>query len=518
MRPLALLVLLLRTCLATVIYEQDFSPARRGTATLRSYVDTCRFDLTDEVLAITTDAAGRGGADLMIPVEAGEVALRWRYRDEPGLAAGAAMVRLGVYDRRKHRRSWPDSGVTLHSHEGVADVKPSESTLNLALAATPEWQTATVRLRLPEGVGWLLVNLCAFHGGGTLRYDDVVLDDLAAPREPVDLPLWESAWPDPTRPAAGYPVLANVEEVIVHRATPATGTFNHIPQLTIHDGTFYLAWNNHARDEDAIGQRILGSRSPDGRHWSPAEEWLPPVPERFLTILPMRFSPSWQTLDGRLYLIASRFSGGGARGYRDEEARHVSASGLGPIAILSRDHPLLATRGSWAPRLEPDPACVSWSAEDGCRLIERTVYRRPDGVLVALARQAGPTFLMYAALSRNDGRSWSPFRRSNIPDSPSLATSGTLPDGRVYLVHSPVAQVRDPLVISLSSDGIVFDQTVALRSDMPPVKYDGRNKLPGFQYPSAVVNEGSLWVAYAIGKEDIAIARVALSELPRRSR
>ncbi len=515
LRSLAFL-LLLQPCFGAVVYEQDFSPARRGAAVLRSYVDACRFDLADEALAITTDASGRGGADLMIPVEAGEVTLRWRYRGEPSLAAAAAMVRLGCYDRIKRRQSQPGSIVELLEQRGVAEVRPSETSLNLALAPTEQWTAASVRLRLPDGVGWLLVNLCAFHGGGTLRYDDVVLDDPVAPREPFDRPRWEAPWPDPSLPAAGYPLVSGVEEVIVHRGEPATGTFNHIPQLAVHDSTFYLAWNNHARDEDAIGQRILGSRSGDGLHWSPAEEWLPPVPDHFLTILPMRFAPSWQTLDGRLYLIASLFSRGGARGYRGEVAREVlPAGGLGPVESLAgRQHPLLVQRGSWAPSLEPEPSCVTWSAADGCRLIERTTYQRPDGVWVALARQAGPACLLYAALSRDDGRTWSPFYRTNIPDSPSLTTAGRLPDGRIVLVHSPVARVRDPLVLSLSSDGIVFDQTVALRHGALPVRVAGGHKQSGFQYPSAVVHNGSLWVAYAIGKEDIAVARVALAALP----
>jgi hypothetical protein len=38
--------------------------------------------------------------------------------------------------------------------------------------------------------------------------------------------------------------------------------------------------------------------------------------------------------------------------------------------------------------------------------------------------------------------------------------------------------------------------------------------VPGFQYPSAVVAHDALWVIYSVGKEDVAVSRIPLSELP----
>ena len=108
--------------------------------------------------------------------------------------------------------------------------------------------------------------------------------------------------------------------------------------------------------------------------------------------------------------------------------------------------------------------------------------------------------------------------RTNIPDSPSKAVAGTLPNGKIYLIGNQIRgkthnNFRDPLVISLSSDGKTFDWAAALLHGTPPLRYPGHAKNRGFQYPSAMVLGNSLWVIYSINKEDVAISRVPLLEL-----
>ena len=159
--------------------------------------------------------------------------------------------------------------------------------------------------------------------------------------------------------------------------------------------------------------------------------------------------------------------------------------------------------------------------DDGHHLCEPTVYRRPDGVYVKLFRDctggSAKSLRLYAAISR-DGHAWTTPVRTSIPDSPSKPTSGMLPDGRVFLIGNQVSRAarprRDPLVLSLSPDGIRFTWAAAIRSGAPPVRYPGRAKIPGFQYPSAVVARHALWVIYSIGKEDVAVSRIPLSSLP----
>ena len=156
---------------------------------------------------------------------------------------------------------------------------------------------------------------------------------------------------------------------------------------------------------------------------------------------------------------------------------------------------------------------------DAHEMCEPTVYQRSDGVLVKLSRDCGPheSYRLYASVSEDRGKTWSPAVRTNIPDSPSKAVTGTLPNGETYLIGNHVPRsaqgVRDPLVISLSPDGKTFDRSAAIVQGTPLIRYPGRAKGLGFQYPSAIVVGKSLWVIYSIDKEDVAVSRIPLAEL-----
>ena len=110
----------------------------------------------------------------------------------------------------------------------------------------------------------------------------------------------------------------------------------------------------------------------------------------------------------------------------------------------------------------------------------------------------------------------------------SNINAGSLPDGRVYLLHNPVAGPfeRDPLVLSLSSDGYSFDKAyVALSCRLRPVtrpggqangckrRNPGGDGSPGPQYPQGLVHGGSLYVIMSVNKEDIWVEQIPLSSL-----
>jgi hypothetical protein len=158
---------------------------------------------------------------------------------------------------------------------------------------------------------------------------------------------------------------------------------------------------------------------------------------------------------------------------------------------------------------------AAWTeAEDGHQLCEPTAYRRPDGVLVKLSRDLGPSRRIYASVSRDGGATWAPAVQTNIPDQPSKAVAGTLPDGCTYLIGNPViGAARDPLVIGLSRDGKSLGRGFAIRAGAPAIRHPGRHKGPGFQYPSATVAGDALWVICSVGKEDVAVSRVPLAHL-----
>ena len=87
---------------------------------------------------------------------------------------------------------------------------------------------------------------------------------------------------------------------------------------------------------------------------------------------------------------------------------------------------------------------------------------------------------------------WSAPVETNIPDSHSRACTARLPDGRVFLVGAQITHGRDPLVLSLSTDGLHWDEAWAVRvcDDESCQPRFAQNKsyvqLPSFSYPAAM--------------------------------
>ena len=103
-----------------------------------------------------------------------------------------------------------------------------------------------------------------------------------------------------------------------------------------------------------------------------------------------------------------------------------------------------------------------------------------------------------------------------MPDSCAKQSAGNLSDGKAFLVNAPnTGKVRIPLALTLSKDGARFDRAFLLRgqADLPPLRYPGKYKHPGFHYPKSVVWNGYLYVGYAVNKEDVGLTRVPLSSL-----
>ena len=368
----------------------------------------------------------------------------------------------------------------------------------------------------------------------------------------ADVPRFAVPFPDLSKPAAGYRVLEGVEHFPIFHATEAIGTYSHHAQLAHRDGTFFAAWSNHKEREDGPGQRVFASLSTDGRLWDEPFELFPsqgPTEPGNKEAVRVLTALAWVPVGEQMYAVAEVNNHG-------RVARSVSADGqLGPVFWLIAKPPatvdgFASYPASTDPRFSGVAATIvdhlaepmnlpSWDfyndaarrkmigfhkkAADGHRMCEPTTYRRPDGVYVRLYRDLESTHRIYASLSRDNGRSWAEPEPTDIPDSPSRSFSGNLPDGRCYLIGNQVAKpfdqkqpqhhTRDPLVISVSRDGIVFDLAAAIRTGAPKIRVRGHGKGKGYQYPAATIVGDDLWVLYSIGKEDVAISRVPLDLL-----
>ncbi|MBV6643268.1 MAG: hypothetical protein KI791_21290, partial [Cyclobacteriaceae bacterium] len=77
-------------------------------------------------------------------------------------------------------------------------------------------------------------------------------------------------------------------------------------------------------------------------------------------------------------------------------------------------------------------------------------------------------------------------------------------DGRYVLVSNPNPEKRDPLALSISEDGMVFDRMGYL--------VGGRH----IDYPHVMEHEGYLYVAFAGSKKQkIEVLRIRISDLDK---
>jgi len=368
------------------------------------------------------------------------------------------------------------------------------------------------------------------------------------------VPMWKAPMPDRNLShGAGLPLLKGAQHATVWKpASREQGAYNHFAALVFYKGRFFAMWGNSTEGEDAPGQRVLFAWSDHWGKWSAPRELFPapgpvkPRSEKGIYLNPDR----WIVIGGRLYAVAYVH---GAGIY--PIARSVSARGRPGKPFIVRELPRNASLPVFmknkkvdAPASYPSYASikdwyrnhhqVSWWARsgegvpdtgiDGSPLIESFSYQARDGGTVLCMRSWGtphkPTQNNRLYVSFNDGETgWAPPYPTDVPDAPSRAQAVSLADSTVLLIGNQIAWTfdhalyldRDPLTVSVSKDGYAFDKVYALRTGAPKTfriqGVSGRN--PGFAYPSALVHDGWLYVLYSIGKEDMAISRVPLSEM-----
>jgi hypothetical protein len=123
--------------------------------------------------------------------------------------------------------------------------------------------------------------------------------------------------------------------------------------------------------------------------------------------------------------------------------------------------------------------------------------------IVALYRDnAGSGFLL-RGFSTDNGRTWTPPVRTNFPDAKSKFSGVRLPDGRFVLVSNAHPKRRDPLVLSISDDGLVFNAMGYL--------VGGRH----VDYPHVIEHDGHLYVAFATAKQTVEVLKVRVADLAK---
>ncbi|MBC8867832.1 MAG: exo-alpha-sialidase [Planctomycetes bacterium] len=374
-------------------------------------------------------------------------------------------------------------------------------------------------------------------------------------------------WTAGDKPQFRYLFLENVKTTTLLHATPETGTFNHHPYLACYQGVLFACWDSQARDENTSGQHGMFCYSTDGgKTWSDPRRLFPPLAENVPASemkepRPFQTSQGFVDIDGQLYAVEIVDKSLKEKVYRFNEvsrdrigwlARAVRADGaLGEIFWLSETTPdpepdfpaypagepsLVARINAhfkepanlpklvFGPRAHPD-------SDDEHRMTEPTpTWQLESGTWVRLYRDAGSVHANtkreveasksrrnYAAFSFDDGKTWTTPTRTDFPDSCARSNAGRLPNGQYFVINnllpmSPKKGGRSLLAVSLSRDGLQFDRSVVLRFVAPGLRYEGKAKSIGYQYPHSLVVGKHLWVIYSVNKEDIEVARIPLSE------
>ena len=343
----------------------------------------------------------------------------------------------------------------------------------------------------------------------------------------------------------------------IYRADKKTGTFVNHPQLAFFKGQMYCAFQLCPANEDASDSVAVYSRSADLEHWSKPEVLGPPTTDDTF-----RASVGWMQGDGRLHALVlrrdpsppgkvtvteHRTSTDGEH-WSDlrvllpdmmggESPRRISPGGR--ILFLGHGHRVdkagVASHRAccyyhdggdlskgWKESILPQELVLYASGSKPIsRIIEASWFRRPDGTLVLGSRDLLRSGYVFAAVSKDCGATWGESLLTNIPDSSNMQCAGNLPDGTCYLLTTPGKvkkegnnlQPRTPLVLWLSSDGVVFDRAFLVRGTPPQRRFEGKSKTEGYSYVGSLVHGGFLYVSYATNKEDIEMSCIPLNAL-----
>lgn len=339
---------------------------------------------------------------------------------------------------------------------------------------------------------------------------------------------------------------AGTETVTVFHARPDDLHYSNGAVPVVFGGRLYVQWQSSARDEDSPDTRVLYSSSGDGIDWSEPRELA-------VSGEGVRRSPGGWWSDGRrLVAFLNEWPGppdlGGHAVWREStdgehwspaqpvrdpagapidgvieqdphalpDGRIIAAFHLRPgvvVAPFYTDDP--TARGGWIrARFENLPHDGPQSRE-----LEPSIFLCRDDAIVMVFRDQQPTYRQLAAVSRDRGASWAQAVLTAMPDSRAKQSAGNLPDGSAYLVNAPSAnRERFPLVVTVSREGTHFDRAWLLRAGgtgLPPMRFPGRFKRPGYHYPKSTVWRDRLVVAYATNKEDIELTSVPLAALAR---
>lgn len=329
--------------------------------------------------------------------------------------------------------------------------------------------------------------------------------------------------------------LISSEHVIVNVASITNGVNQH-NYLAYYNNKYWLMWSDGPGVEDRVGQRVAFSTSLDGLSWSP-KNYITPYPPNSKPSSPHFNTRSqlgyryisrgfWQR-DGELLALvaldeADKFFGSSLKllAYKlSPENETWKEIGVVFDNTINNFPPKKIPSGEWMMTRRTHDRSIHvltggvkgfdiWNSHPVINYTDKNVKAEepywwvlPDKNILALFRDNSGSGYLFRSFSTDLGRTWSRLVRTNFPDARSKFNGLKLSDGRYILVSNPNPQKRDPLVLSISSDGIVFDKMGYL--------FGGRR----IDYPHVIEQDGHLFVAFSGNKQSVEVLKINISEL-----
>jgi len=136
-------------------------------------------------------------------------------------------------------------------------------------------------------------------------------------------------------------------------------------------------------------------------------------------------------------------------------------------------------------------------------------YTLPDDRIIGMfkSRRSG--------VSHDGGKTWSIGRSPGLITGSAKMWGQRTSDGLYAQVFNPASN-RWPMAISVSQDGLLYDNLSLLHGDVSPKRYRGQYKSDGPQYlrgilpGNGMVPDENMWLTYSVNKEDIWVSRVTV--------
>jgi LPXTG-motif cell wall-anchored protein len=345
----------------------------------------------------------------------------------------------------------------------------------------------------------------------------------------------------------GLDKIDGAETVTVFTATDDTDHYCNGVVMAEFKGKLYCQWQSSQTDEDAEDTWVAYSVSDnEGKTWSAPKVLAASIENGYCS------SGGWYVNGDKLVsyinVWRSETTPRGGFAYYTESTDGENWSAIQPVlmkdgtpmkGIIEQDpHVLASGRIICAAHFQPglflnpiytdDPSGVKgWVRAQYTNIpqtgtpetsleMEPSLFVNEDGNIVMTFRDQSSSFVRLAAVSTDQGETWSDAVSTNMPDCRAKQSAGNLPDGTAYLVGCSVNNKnRWPLTITLSADGKTFNKAYVLRTydEFPALKYTGKAKRLGFHYPKSVVIGDYLYISYATSKEYVQYTRIPLAAI-----